>query len=199
MKERKSIMSKKKKYVRTLNEVGNRKYDFDYIKEKQIYFYLCRLRQKRKNEKELEEQYRFGSYREWKMYIQNKYSRFDREELMEFSRYLNQRIRNTKPAQEYIKLVIPAIISWVITEFFRLILQDGKLAKFESIHEAIIYFAIILLIGVGSVSVTFIKMSNDIWDQNMEENLCVDYKEIIDEMIEKHALHTECNKNKYEK
>ena len=28
-----SIMSKKKKYVRTLNEVGNRKYDFDYIKE----------------------------------------------------------------------------------------------------------------------------------------------------------------------
>lgn len=183
-------MSKKKKYVRTLNEIGNRKYDFDYIKEKQIYFYLCRLRQKRKNETELEEQYRFGSYREWKRYIQNEYSRFDREELMEFSRYLNQRIRNTKPAQEYIKLVIPAIISWVIIDFFGLILQDGKLTKFESVHEAIIYFATILLVGVCSVIVAFIKMSNDIWDQSMEENLCTDYKEIIDEMVEKDALHT---------
>ena len=51
---------------------------------------------KEKDIKSIDDKYKFDSYKKWKQYVCNKYNEYSSNELIEVSRYFNQRIRNTE-------------------------------------------------------------------------------------------------------
>lgn len=179
---------RKKEYKKTLNEIGIQKYHFDLQIELVIYKELCCINLKRDERKIKEEKKAeiktVNSYGEWKKGIVIRYRGYDREYLMEFSRYLNQRIRNVKPGQEYWKIVAPVILTISITEItskLMTIIADmneysGLLFKVSIELFLIIMFIMFLLIVVW-------QTIEPVRDNMIEENLFVDFKEIIDELI----------------
>ena len=175
----------KRTYKRTLDNIGIQKYDFDYIKQKDIYRCLCCAPGHKKVLKKLDKSLLFNSYNEWKQFIVEKYKDYDQLELIEFSRYLNQRLRNLEPVKEVWKLYAAASITIVlekVIEFFNRILvvvQDNSTSIYAIIAVCIVALGFILLIIVFIWN--FISPS---WKDNFDKFLITDYREIIDEMIE---------------
>lgn len=65
------------------------------IIEQSIYYYVCCIKGKGRALRKLDKELEFELYLEWKQYI------FDKYKSIEFSRYLNQKIRNIKSDYEY--------------------------------------------------------------------------------------------------
>ncbi len=177
------IMSKRKKKREHINEIGKNNYFFDYDFEKRIYCYVCCGYVKKSNEKELDSKYKFNSYSEWKQYVYNKYEWYCKDGLMEFSRYLNQRIRNVKPSREYWSLVVPVLLSVGLAELFRNFLELKTNLENSPIWASIV--AVVIGLGMyGGVLWFMIRQTIEpINDDNLDENMFIDYKEIIDEII----------------
>lgn len=178
-------MSKRNIQERNFNSIGKSDYDFDFELEMNIYSYLYGINKKR--HKQLKDKYKFSNYNEWKNYIQRKYSdkEYNSERLICFSRYLSQRIRNLKPNQEYWNIVIPIAITLVIEEVIKALFEldvdvsnAGIMWLFGSIT------ILLLLVFLIIVLIVFIyKMVKPLWENNEEESLLTDYKEVIDDII----------------
>lgn len=188
-------MSKRKKDKRTLDNVGKKNYEFDYDLEKSIYEYLCCSGIKKKKLQKMSENIKFESYRGWKQYIKGKFKKYPNEKLEEFSRYLNQRMRNVKPRREYWSLVLPVILSMMITELPKMIADIQKI-DFSDAPDAVVGFVIIISLSLLIPFVIIIlKMLNNMWDDNNDENFLIDYKEIIDNMLEERSENQGENNN----
>ena len=87
--------------------------------------------------------------------------------------------------EKYMELVIPIILSLAISDLFQNIFMNDTSVKFETVPGAVIYIGILLLISIISVTVVFLVVSNEIWNNSMEEYMYIDYKEIVEEMIHK--------------
>ncbi len=178
---------KKKKQKRTLDTIGKEEYNFDFQLEKDIYQNLCCIRIKKKVIKKLEQKnLKIYTYSEWKQYIYNKYKNYNEAQLLEFSKYLNQRIRNVKPFREVWDLFVTVIMTFVFVEGGKALI--GKLESFKSNDDIIIKYLIALIFIVITIfwvirQVIIPKLDNDI-----EEHLYKDYKEIIDGMINKEEV-----------
>lgn len=175
-------MLKDKKNKKTFEEIGEKWHDFDFQMEKAIYCYLCFYRVKKKLLRRLDEQLKFHSYQKWRQYIRNKYEKYDRDQLIEFSRYLNQTIRNIKPEREYFMLWVPVLATWAITEsvdrIYRMNFQElNSISSFIKIDITMITCLLI------PFTYFVIKISIQMWNNNISKNFLRDYKEIIDEMI----------------
>ncbi|MBP3610591.1 MAG: hypothetical protein J6J42_09675 [Lachnospiraceae bacterium] len=112
------------------------------------------------------------------------------DKLKEFSKYLNHLGRNMKPISEFANPYISAILSTFFSYIFTSLLNDEKQKKW--ILEIVIYLVVLILtiIFVFLCAKMLLKL---LFDNSMEENLCKDYKEIVDELIEekenKHKEH----------
>lgn len=164
---------------RSLDIIGKRRYDFDFQLEKIIYCWVCCLYVKKKKLKKLDNNLKFNSYKQWKEYIQNKYSSCNNETLFEFSKYLNQRIRIVKPSEEYWKLVTPVLMTLVITKWMEAFLSIET--GLSEVSFLVVLFAIVLIM----ISYFFLiwKLTTPILESSIEEYMLEDYKEIIDGMI----------------
>lgn len=176
-------MINKRKSDRTLDSIGKRWYNFDFYSEKNIYCYLCCVDSRKKKIKKLDEKLKFVSYSQWKQYICNKYENYDKDELEEFSRYLNQRIRNIKPGREYLNIILPCFITLAFTisidKILDLNLNTTSISNLGSVI-IIIFLSILFIISMFSIiRNTFLPIKENSGDTN----LLIDYKEIIDEMI----------------
>lgn len=192
-------MIKRRRAKKSFDEMGKRWYDFDSQLEKAIYSHLCWTRVKRKISRKLTEDLKFHSYQQWKCYIYDKYQAYDKEKLDEFSRYLNQNIRNTKPSLKYWAIMATALITIAFTSLIDRIINI-KLSADIPIWGMIILvlvgeiFFILLLFSV------IIQTMYPIFDNSADENLYEDYKEIIDEIMrtkikEENRLEKESNAN----
>lgn len=178
-------MIHRNKNSRSLDCIGKRRYGFNFPLERDIYCYLCCVRMKKKYIKKLDTNLKFNSYCEWKQYVNNKYTNFNNEELIEFSRYLNQMSRNIKPGKEYWNLFIPVIMTIIIAKIFEIIWNRA----FNSPDISL------LIVAINSIILTFVVTSimyflvlqtfMPLWNESIRENMIKDYKEIIDEMIKK--------------
>lgn len=176
-------MINKRKSGRTLNNIGIRWHNFDFQSEKNIYSYLCCDKMKKRALKKLDEKLKFVSYSQWKQYICNKYENYNKDELIEFSRYLNQRIRNINPSREYLNIILPCFITLAFTvsidKILDLNLETTSISDLGSLI-IIIFLSILFIISMFSViRNTFIPIKENSGDTN----ILIDYKEIIDEMI----------------
>ena len=181
-------MSKKQK--RNVNTIGKDNYGFDYLKEKKIYCYLCGINNKEMKKQDLKDNEKMNTYSEWEQYICEKYDSYPIEKLKEFSRYLNQQIRNLKPNQNYLNIVAPILITLVVTEAFNFLMNLAVIQPEKQIElsglSMISYFLIFLIITLAviiSFTVLMVKVVNPIWENHTEEKMFEDYKEIIDSLI----------------
>lgn len=181
-------MLKKKKNKRSLKLIGKRKYDFDITLEKQIYSCLCCSYGAKKAFKKLDVKLKFNSYHEWKQYICDKYKYYCKDDLIEFSRYLNQNIRDAKPFYEFWDLFIPFILTFLAgygTDKFLGLKFDFLEWSIFPIFSAIIILLLLVIIFVLPLLLLIRQIIIPIFDNNIEENFFKDYKEIIDDMIRK--------------
>lgn len=131
-------MFKKKEIKRSLVLIGKQKYDFDIELEEMIYRYLCCKHIKKRILKKMDNKYKFESYKQWKKYIHNKYARYSLDELVEFSKYLNLKIRNIKPFHQYWNLILPIVITISFSHLFEFHIKTY--AEFSDNLLAIIAF-----------------------------------------------------------
>lgn len=160
-----------RKIRRNLNELGKKQYNFDYQLERNIYCYLCYEKINIKKIKQMDKTLQFKSYEEWKQYIYIKYNNYNRGQLLNFSRYLKQIQRCTEPLIKYTDFYIPVIMSIFVTQFVNLFYINGFFMS--------IFFGGILLFFIFIWN--FIK---PIWGNEISKNFIMDYKSIIDEIIE---------------
>ncbi len=164
----------------SMEKLGKEYYDFDFLEEKNIYKYLCRRHMKKNSIKKMDNNLKFETYEQWKRYIFNKYKDYQNEKLIEFSYFINQKIRDVKPRREFWNIIITIIVTLNVEK----ILEDISNISGTSILEKI--GGVIALIVIIMVVVWFIIwITGRIFDEADEENLYRDYKEVIDEMIEK--------------
>lgn len=197
----------RKSTKRTLNNKGKEVYDFNYESEKDIYKYVCYMHVGKIKLRELEKKKcKFDTYMSWEQYVRNKCSKFPLEKLNEFSRYLNQRKRNLKTNIECWKIVAAVLLTFLVTDIvskciveLTTLLADTsseiiKLLKVINISSLLIGDYVVLIVtmvvllmifGVSIVGVIYAvrDVISPIWENDTEENLLADYKEIVDKMI----------------
>lgn len=165
----------KKKNKRSLNLIGKRKYDFDITLEKQIYSCLCCSYGAKKAFKKLDAKLKFNSYHEWRQYVCNKYKGYHKDELIEFSRYLNQNMRNIRPLQEFWDLFVSIILTVLFT------IGADKLLNFHldyikgSLLNFVTIYLLLLIIFVSPILMLIRQIIIPIFDNNIEENFFRDY------------------------
>lgn len=175
-------MLKNKRNGKTFEEIGKKFHKFDFQMEKAIYCYLCCNRVKKKLLRRLDDQLKFHSYQKWRQYIRNKYEKYDRDQLIEFSRYLNQRIRSLKPDREYFMLWVPVLVTVVVSKIFDLF-YSVNVQGLSSILSFIIVYIIVMICVLILFFYFMVEISKPIWNDNISGYFLRDYKEIIDEMI----------------
>lgn len=164
-------------------------YKFDIAQEQYIYKYLCTGNIKEM--KKISPDTRFNTYGQWKQYILDKYHDFSDQKLVEFSHFLNQCLRKIRPVYEYWKMMIPVILTLIIDKLFKFLvsMEDFKL---NSLVEAIVNCML-----VGGTLIFFIylmaRIAIPLSNGENERNFYLDYKEIIDEMIEKRKISKRIN------
>ena len=174
-------MHTKNQKSRLISKIGKRRYDFDLELELMIYRYLCCHRIKKRVLKKMDYNYKFGSYKQWKQYIQSKYEKYSLDELREFSRYLNLKIREIKPLQQYWILMIPIVITLFFSQLIQFFTKKYVEYAYDYYAQIILFLYAILL---GFVILIMLKpLLLSIFAEDFEMNFLKDYKEIIDEMI----------------
>lgn len=174
-----------------LDILGEEQHEFIREKEFKIYAYRCRSL-KIKKCKDVSE--KFDTYGEWKEYVQKKYASFGKNELIDFSRYLNLRINNLNPGREYNGIVIPIVVAVIVNKLIEFLV--GITEQNMSLGWPIIVFVIVgtFLIIMG-FAYSLMSVVAPIWNDNLEKNFFLEYKEIIDERI--NDITIEENRTKY--
>lgn len=93
--------------------------------------------------------------------------------------------RNIKPSHEYWTIMATAYISMVFTMVINIAI--GKHMDLSNNSVWIVLLVTILLEALVIISLFFliVKIMHPIYDNHSEENFLRDYKEIIDDIIEK--------------
>lgn len=166
--------------ARTANKIGEKQYHFKFKLEKNIYSYLWGLHVRG----ELDDNLKFFYYKDWEQYIRNKYNNYDDETLIEFSKYLNQRIRHVKPDRKYWDMFIPIILTIVVSKLFDILFKT-QTWEWDNIPILCAIF-VLLFISVSLVlPLLFISYNllSLLYDNETEKNLLLDYKDVIEDMI----------------
>lgn len=127
--------------------------------------------------KKINSNQKFDSYLQWKQYICNKYKDYPKSKLLNFSRYLNQRVKRAKPFKEYTSIFITACLSCLITVLANPLINTENLLDYP-LWSKIFCLLIVFIFMFYIIFETIKPMS----DYNFEENFLNDYKEIIDEI-----------------
>lgn len=171
-----------------LKAIGKDNFEFDYEKELEGYKFLCGKKVKKDNYVLLRNDERYSSYSKWKGSIVKQYKNCSNEFLVNFSRYLNQGLRNTKPNQKVNEMIITALVAFFFTFLLNIILKF-KVEKFDisSFFVAKLIIAIVLVIIACVCLVAYVMniMITPIWEQDTVRCFWKDYKEIIDQIIQK--------------
>lgn len=174
-----------KNYSEGLKDYGKEKFDFDYDLEKIIYMHLWHEKIKKKDFRRLDKEVQFDTYSKWKDYVENKYKDKSKEDLEDFSRHLNQEMRNNQPVNKCWEICIPILISMLVSQFSNFIIGyqgfDGNIF-FHKILEIVILVSITIVVAIFFVYL-FYKISKPIWDGEEKCDFLEDYKEIIDHII----------------
>lgn len=173
--------SKRKK----LNKLGEECYGFDFKLEKNIYCYLCCVRMNSLKLRNLKAEFRFDFYQQWKRYVRNNNEKFDKDKLIEFSRYLNLKIKNTNPSREYWNISATVLLSVIITNIFDEVLSMKFDLQGVSLLVAILIIEFLIVIPIGLIISQTMK---PLFDSHLDENFLKDYKEIIDEIIKEREI-----------
>lgn len=170
---------------KSLSKIGENKFGFIVQEEVNIYKYLvCRKLRKRDIEKLREKGVLFNYYSEWEGSVINAHKSDDEEKLKEFSRHLEQRIRNEQIISQYIALAIPILLTAFLTTVLGMVLE-----LFNQDLSGEPWWVGIMVICAGLFAAMFVgyffaDFFKDMIDYQTREKMFVDYKNVIDKMIQ---------------
>ena len=176
----------KKRREKSLHQIGKSKFDFDIHQEREIYSYLCYQKIKKAKEKELSKKnLLFDYYNDWKGYILKKYSKYDNDTLIEFSRYLTQRERNVKPLSAYGGIILTIILTEFISMLLKALLSVTSIDVAGAPWYAVLAIVILIIVILVASALIIMECWDFYYQNSKEEYFFEDYKEIIDGMINK--------------
>ena len=164
-------------------------YEFDDKSEKKIYKKLRRsLRKMFLKKKEKAGTDEITTYIEWRAYVQQKYKKYSKKELIDFAKFLEWQAEEKQIDQNTVNAYMLIVFTAIITEAFKNMLLDpmfemvGKV-PWVNVELFSILTAIILVLFVCGIIelVGYIIKKHRISDNSFY----LDYKKIIDEMIER--------------
>lgn len=176
-------MIRGKKVRRDFNKIGKNCYGFDFVSERNIYCYLCCYHIKRRELRKLQDNLKFDTYRQWKRYVNNKYFNLSKEQLVEFSRYLNCEIRNISSFRKYWDIITPILLSILFAKICEAIISIYSEFLGTQIEIMLLITLLLEVLIIMILTPIIIKMMYPFFDSNIDENFYTDYKEIIDEII----------------
>lgn len=166
-------------------QIGKEKYDFNRDEELIKYKYLCGAKMKRKEWKKCKNYINSYSYSEWKLNVREKYNVYSKNQLEEFSRYLELGIRSRGVRRELDSVVFAAVLSSV----FSGVLTNFVLPQLQEAKTVVDYFIIVIicmLVILGATGLMLWMIYTiyvPMYNSNLEQHLYFDYKVIIDEII----------------
>lgn len=148
---------------------------FDNKREWYIYRFLCDGKLKRREKKKISG-ILFERYNDWKDYVINKYQNYESHQLIEFSRFLNHQIRESKSFTPIIIMYFSPVVAFYISLLGDKLLNVNytKQNTFAICIGIIVCLALIIMVAYNMYS-----------EENMKNGFYEDYKEIIDELIER--------------
>lgn len=150
---------------------------FDIKRERIIYSYLCREKLSKKQRKLLTDETRFGSYQSWKAYIVSRYEVYTKESLLEFSRAINQFLRESKQFDEYHRNVVIAYMSAVFCALIPYFTTEAQ--------NSIVLFLVMTIVVPIFIFALVVTAYNSLGGRDTD--FYEDIKDIIDQMIEEKA------------
>ena len=181
-------MIKNKRNKRTLKDIGKNSFNFDYIKERDIYSYLwCNnlVRRWKKPEKE----FRFESYKEWKAYVVSKYDKYNRDSLVEFRKLLSQSKKNNESNRTYLGYCLPAVLALVLSKSIDMLMNVDiramELVNWSDIISWLAAYLVVVIMVMIPVAFFLFIIIFPIVKYDLEDNMYDDYMKILDEIIEK--------------
>lgn len=170
------------KRVRKFVNGGTEKFDakivfnFDEKQEFIIYRYVCNSKLRWRDWRKIKGKYEFVTYEEWHNYVTKKYDNYNERELIEFSKYLNNRIRNYSSFNIVGEgIIYPALISAVVSTCISNFVSSGS----SNIIAYISGFMMVILL-LGYVIISLLK---NVMNERNRYNMLVDYKTEIDKII----------------
>ncbi len=167
-----------------VSQIGIDKYSFNRKEELLRYKYLCCAKLSRREWKKCNNIPMPYSFQEWKKDIENKYSKYNKDQLEEFTRYLELQIRNSNISKQSIGIIIAAFASSSMTLLFEKIINSRQFldvmgTQVSFLLAVVEIVLIILCIGI-IVHYVFIPICGD----ELERNMYQDYQNIINQIIE---------------
>lgn len=164
---------KKKEFNKYIKDT----FQFDLKKEKIIYMNLCKDNLRKNQKKLLSEDISFTRYKDWKEYIENKYSVYDAQSLIEFEKTINLILMDSMEFNEYNQKILIALVSVLFTSTISRVIDDIDQNKN-------IVFLYTLMIIVPIFFVYFLcKIYDDYRDGGKAIPFLRDVKDIINGLI----------------
>ena len=164
-------------------------YEFDDRSEKKIYKKLRRsLRKMFLKKKEKAGTDEIKTYIEWRAYVKQKYKKYSKKELIDFAKFLEWRAEEKQIDQnttnEYMRIVFTVIITEafkniLLTPMFKMV-EKYSVITVEKFSIPTTIFLVFFVCGIIEL-VGYIIKKHRISDNSFY----LDYKKIIDEMIER--------------
>lgn len=164
-------------------------YEFDDKSEKKIYKKLRRsLRKMFLKKKEKAGTDEIKTYIEWRAYVKQKYKKYSKKELIDFSKFLGWQAEEKQIDQNTTNEFMVIVFTVIITSAFQKVLFEKMFEMVEKytvikVEMFSIPTTIILVLFVCGIikAVGYIRKKYKI----SENSFYLDYKKIIDELIEK--------------
>lgn len=169
-----------------IEQIGKKKFMFDVNQELLYYKYLCGNRMSRKEWKKLDGDRLVFTYDQWSEQIKDKYDMFPKKCKIEFSKYLNQCIRERETFNKTDAVFAAATTSALITTRFKLLNFDqtsSDCSFLVNMITTVIIAVIVMLFLVWIMMCINLNNLNLMRKQNIKVNFLEDYKKEIDSMI----------------
>lgn len=169
-----------------MNEIGKKKYGFDYDKALLEYKYFVGEKMSRKEWKKLKDCKKCNSYFEWEKSVMNENKEKTKIQLTEFEHYLDNKISMLKPQKNVYTILCSVLLGAIVTllcdvdninDYFNL----GNNYPFALFIVKIIIFPFLIIFAVRIMY----KVMLPLWSTNTESTFLNEYRKIIKRMLDK--------------
>lgn len=177
-----------KKIYKSAKEI----YGFDFEYEKTVYKYLCMKHVSFLNKKKLaRNNNQYKTYREWKNYISQRYEKYSRECLINYSRFLNlciqRETQNYEVCSQLMIVIFSVLLTNIMTQIMGLMLfiddASGRITKIFGMKPWLIISFVAVLFAIIVVTGLCVFTWHCIKRGKFDLEFLKSYKNVIDEVI----------------
>lgn len=167
-----------------MNEIGKKKYGFDYDKALLEYKYFVGEKMSRKEWKKLKDCKKCNSYFEWEKSVMNENKEKTKIQLAEFEHYLDNKISMLKPQENVYTILCSVFWATIVTFSVDYI---SAFFNFENNYQFILRIVNVITsaILIFLVALVMYKVMLPLWSTNTESTFLNEYRKIIKRMLDK--------------